>query len=75
MLNECDSHFDANNSSEGREMHESLENAVEGKKIFTPSLVCCQQTKLSYSPSANQELMENFGLSVCLRPGSLECLQ
>lgn len=56
-------------------MHESLENAVEGKKIFTPSLVCCQQTKLSYSPSANQELMENFGLSVCLRSGSLECLQ
>lgn len=81
MLNECDSRFEANSSSEGKEMYESLENAVEGKRIFTPSTeqpLCCQQTKLSYNPSANWELMEKFWLSVsdlvlwsvCSRPAS-----
>lgn len=67
MLNECDSHCDANSSSEGKEMYEILENAVEGKRIFTPSMeqpLCCQQTKLSYNHSANWELVEKFWLSV-----------
>lgn len=48
--------FDANSSSEGKEIYGSLENAVEGKRNLTPSMeqpLCCQQTKLIYSPSAN----------------------
>lgn len=28
--------FDANNSSEEKEMYETLANAVEGKRIFIP---------------------------------------
>lgn len=43
-------------AAEGKEICESLEKAVEGKRIFTLSMeqpLCCQQTKLSYSPPAN----------------------
>lgn len=52
--------FNANSSSEEKEMYEHLADAVEGKAIFTLSVeqpLCCQQTKPNYDPAANWELL------------------
>lgn len=46
--------FDAYSSSEEKVVYESLANAMERKRIFTPSMeqpLCCQQTKPSYNPA------------------------